>query len=76
VEGYACYPLVRDEMELTRELEDFLLDKLVELFGLQSLALISNTGVYYVDYEDMSWVITWDHGKGEEREAVGIVSIE
>ncbi len=67
---------MKGERELVRELEDFLLDKFTELFGLQSLALIENTGIYYVDYEDMSWVVTWHHGKGPEREAVGIVTIE
>ncbi len=76
VEAYACYPLVKEEKVLVKELEEFLLDKVVEMFGLHSLTIIDNEGMYYTDYESMEWVITWSHGKGDEREAVGIVQIE
>ncbi len=76
VEAQACYPLMKNEKALKKELEDLLLDKIMDMFGLQSLTLISNTGLFYLDYESREWVITWNHGTGDKLEAVGVVWIE
>jgi hypothetical protein len=68
--------MVMEEKELVRQLKNFLLEKIMDLFGLQSLMLVSNTGMYYVNEERADWVISWHHGNGMEREEEGIVTTE
>lgn len=67
VEAYGCYPLERDARWLTKKIEDFLLDKLIDMFGFQILAIISDSGVYYVDYPTKEGVIIWHHGKDRPK---------
>ncbi len=75
VEAQACYPVTTSERVLRRRLEDFLLDLLTDMFGLQALMLISNSGVFYKDGVDDRYRVAWSHGRGDRKTQQGEVEL-
>ena len=67
IEAYGCYPLEGDARWLAKKIEDFLLDKLVDMFGFQILAVISDSGVYFVDYPTKEGAVIWHHANDRPK---------
>ena len=68
LEIQGCYPLVMSEKKLTKKLQEFLLEKAVEMFGFQVLPILSDSGVWYEDKEVREGRVSWNHGTGYQKE--------
>jgi len=63
-----CYPLTMSEKRLRAMLEDFLMEKMVELFGFQVIPLITDSGIWYENGEIREGRAVWEHGNGITKE--------
>ncbi len=68
IEGVACYPIVMEEKTERRRLLSALIDAIAELFGLQIVPLLEDSGYWYEEGEVTRGIVTWHHGKGDVRE--------
>ena len=58
------------EKVLVRKLQEFLLEKVVDMFGFQVLPILSDSGVWYDDKRRTEGRVSWNHGTGMEQEEV------
>ena len=68
IEAQGCYPLVKSEKKLVKELQEYILEQVVDMFGFQVLPLITDSGIWYEEGEIKTGRVSWNHGRGDFKE--------
>ena len=63
-----CYPLLFSEKKLKELLEDYLIEKVAEMFGFQALSILEDSGMWYEEGEVKVGRVIWHHGDGISKE--------